>query len=55
MKYIKVIALSLAVAAFAVGCACNKGACCPSKPGCAMKCCTDTGTACDKCATCSKK
>jgi len=53
MKYVKILALALCLSAFAVGCACNK--CCASKPACGMKCCTDAGTTCDKCATCSAK
>jgi hypothetical protein len=50
MKLIKVLALTLCVAAFATGCAC-----CGKKSTCGMACCADGKTDCASCATCTPK
>ncbi|HMP84638.1 MAG TPA: hypothetical protein PKA41_18235 [Verrucomicrobiota bacterium] len=55
MKLIKTLALLVCVAAFSVGCACNK--CCSSsaKKSCGMACCASANADCSTCPQCSAK
>ena len=54
MKLIKVLALTLCVAAFAVGCASTT--CCPAeKPACTKECCANGKADCATCPTCTPK